>query len=190
MTESRSDVDIIRSCQQGDQDAYTDLVNRYQERAFWVAYNLLGNAEEARDAAQEAFVRIYRAIDRFDFNMNFYTWLYRIVTNLCIDRLRKLKKNPAVALNGLEEVLKDGAGDNRPSYRLEEKELVTAVRDVLDKLPEKYKTILVLRDIEGHSCKEISSITGASHATVRWRLHTARKLFKEGWEREQKKNAV
>ena len=74
--------------------------------------------------------------------------------------------------------------------KLEEKELVTAVRDVLDLLPEKYKTILVLRDIEGHSCKEISSITGASHATVRWRLHTARKLFKESWEREQKKNAV
>jgi RNA polymerase sigma-70 factor (ECF subfamily) len=165
-------------------------VSRYQERAFWVAYNLLGNTEEARDAAQEGFIRIYRAIDRFDFNMNFYTWLFRIVTNLCIDRLRKLKKNPAVGLSGLEETLKDKSGDNIPSFRLEEKELVNNVRRVLDKLPEKYKAILVLRDIEGHSCKEISSITGASHATVRWRLHTARKLFKESWEREQKADAV
>ncbi|MHC4943424.1 MAG: RNA polymerase sigma factor [Planctomycetota bacterium] len=186
MTESRSDGDIIRSCQDGDQMAYADLVTRYQERAFWVAYNLLGNAEEARDAAQEAFVRVHRAIDRFDFNMNFYTWLYRIVTNLAIDRMRKLKKHQAVALNGLEEVLKDPSGQNRPSFQLEEEELKLAVRRVLDILPEKYKTILVLRDIEGHSCKEIAAITGASHATVRWRLHTARKLFKESWERDQK----
>ncbi|MBU0756093.1 MAG: sigma-70 family RNA polymerase sigma factor [Planctomycetes bacterium] len=185
MTEPKTDGDIIRACQQGNQVAYAELVSRYQDRAFWVAYNMLGDAEEARDAAQEAFVRIYRAIDRFDFNMNFYTWLFRIVTNLSIDRLRKLKKHRAVALNGLEEVLKDPSKQNKPSFNMEEDELKTTVRSVLKKLPEKYKTILVLRDIEGRSCKEISSITGTSHATVRWRLHTARKLFKESWEREE-----
>lgn len=189
MTEPKSDGDIIRACQQGDQAAYAELVSRYQDRAFWVAYNMLGNAEEARDAAQEAFVRIHRAIDRFDFNMNFYTWLYRIVTNLSIDRLRKLKKHRAVALNGLEEVLKDPSGQNRPSYQMEKEELKSTVRAVLQKLPDKYKAILVLRDIEGRSCKEISSITGTSHATVRWRLHTARKLFKESWEREERARA-
>ena len=88
MTESISDGDIIRACQKGSDDAFTQLVGRYQDKAFWVGYNLLGNTEEARDVAQEAFVRIFRAIDRFDFNMSFYTWLYRIVTNLAIDRLR------------------------------------------------------------------------------------------------------
>lgn len=186
MTEPISDGDIIRACQKGDQVAYATLVERYQDRAFWVSYNLLGDAEDARDAAQEAFVRIYRAIDRFDFNMNFYTWLYRIVTNLSIDRIRKRKKTQAVGISGLEEVLKDPSGDQHPSSRMEKEELKKEVRELLSRMPEKYKTILVLRDIEGLSCKEIASITGASHATVRWRLHTARKLFKEKWEIKQR----
>lgn len=186
MTEPISDGDIIRACQKGSDDAFTQLVGRYQDKAFWVGYNLLGNTEEARDVAQEAFVRIFRAIDRFDFNMSFYTWLYRIVTNLAIDRLRKLKKHRPVGLGGLDEIIRDPADDRHPSARIEKEELKTSVRSILKTLPDKYKTILVLRDIEGLSCKEISSIIGASHATVRWRLHTARKLFKEKWERDQR----
>ena len=186
MTEPISDGDIIRACQQGDEEAFAELVSRYQDKAFWVAYNLVGNTEESRDVAQEAFVRIFRALDRFDFNMSFYTWLYRIVTNLAIDRLRKLKKHRPIGLTGMEEIIRDPAVDGQPSSRLEKEELKTTVRRVLKTLPDKYKTILVLRDIEGLSCKEIASIIGASHATVRWRLHTARKLFKEKWERHQR----
>ena len=188
MTEPGNDNELIRAFQNGDQDAFAKLVGRYQERAFWVAYNMLGDTEEAKDAAQESFVRIYRAIDRFDFNMNFYTWLYRIVTNLSIDKLRKRKKHQSVRLNGLEEVIHDPSPEQQPSSRMERTELVREVRQLMDKLPEKYKSILVLRDIEGLSCKEISSITGASHATVRWRLHTARKLFKEKWEIRQRRS--
>jgi RNA polymerase sigma-70 factor (ECF subfamily) len=186
MTEPISDGDIIRACQQGDEDAFAELVSRYQDKAFWVAYNLVGNTEESRDVAQEAFVRIFRALDRFDFNMSFYTWLYRIVTNLAIDRLRKLKKHRPIGLTGMEEIIRDPAIDGQPSSRLEKEELKGSVRKILKTLPDKYKTILVLRDIEGLSCKEIASIIGASHATVRWRLHTARKLFKEKWERHQR----
>ncbi len=183
MTVPRSDGDIIRACQQGDEDAFTELVSRYQDKAFWVAYNMLNDAEEARDVAQDGFVRIFRALDRFDFNMSFYTWLYRIVTNLSIDRLRKFRKHRPVGLGDFKEIIPDTASDGQPHSRLEREELKLSVRSVLRTLPDKYKAILVLRDIEGLSCKEISSITGASHATVRWRLHTARKLFKEKWER-------
>jgi RNA polymerase sigma-70 factor (ECF subfamily) len=120
--------------------------------------------------------------------MSFYTWLYRIVTNLSIDRLRKLKKISSVGLSDLEEVIGDRNPDKQPSFRMEQQEEISAVRATLRTLPDKYKAILVLRDIEGLSCKEIASITGTSHATVRWRLHTARKLFKEKWERERKSN--
>ena len=190
MAQSASDGDLIRASQAGDEDAFARLVARYQDKAFWVAYNLVGNVEDARDIGQEAFVRVYRALDRFDFNMSFYTWLYRIVTNLSIDRLRKTRKHTVVGLNELEELLKDTAGDNHPSFRMEREELKASVRSVLHTLPEKYRTVLVLRDIEGLSCKEISSITGTSHATVRWRLHTARKLFKEKWERERRKRRI
>lgn len=190
MAHTSSDGDIIRACQRGDEEAFAQLVSRYQDRAFWVAYNLVGNAEDARDIGQEAFVRVFRALDRFDFNMSFYTWLYRIVTNLAIDRLRKTRKHPTVELNELEDLIKDTASDNHPSFRIEREELKASVRSVLHTLPEKYKAVLVLRDIEGLSCKEISAITGTSHATVRWRLHTARKLFKEKWERERRKRRI
>ena len=190
MAQTSSDGDLIRACQKGDEDAFAQLVARYQDKAFWVAYNLVGNAEDARDIGQEAFVRVFRALDRFDFNMSFYTWLYRIVTNLAIDRLRKTRKHPPVALNEIEDMLRDTHGDNHPSFRMEREELKSSVRSVLQTLPDKYRTVLVLRDIEGLSCKEISSVTGTSHATVRWRLHTARKLFKEKWERERRMRRI
>ncbi len=189
MPEFKNDADIIRQCQKGDDQAYVALVERYQDKAFWISYNMLGNKEDARDVVQEAFVRVFRSISRFDFNMSFYTWLYRIVTNLSIDQLRKLTKRHAVRIDDVGEgpaALSDRAS---PSDRIEESELKATIRTVLDQLPENYKTVMVLRDIEGLSCKEIASITGTSHPTVRWRLHTARKQFKEKWQRYQKRRS-
>jgi RNA polymerase sigma-70 factor (ECF subfamily) len=183
MAEFQDDAEIIRQCQLDDQRAYTALVEKYQERAFWVAYNMLGNSEEARDVVQEAFVRVFRAIHRFDFNMSFYTWLYRIVSNLAIDQLRKLKRRRPVRLDDIGEQAGESPESEAPSARLEESELKREVHQVLGELPPHYKAVLVLRDLEGLSCKEIAAVTGASHPTVRWRLHTARKLFKEKWNR-------
>ena len=187
MTEFENDAEIIRYCQQGDQDAYAALVEKYKERAYWVAYNMVGNQEEAMDVAQDAFLRVFRAIDRFNFNLSFYTWLYRIVTNLAIDHLRRLGKRKTVRLEDVGESAEKSPKDEAPSARIEESELKKEVRVVLDQLPPNYKTVLVLRDLEGLSCKEISSVTGASYPTVRWRLHTARKIFKEKWERHNKR---
>lgn len=189
MPEFKNDAEIIRQCQTGDDMAYVALVERYQGKAFWVAYNMLGNQEDARDVVQEAFVRVFRSISRFDFNMSFYTWLYRIVTNLSIDQLRKLKKRHSVRIDDVGEKPEALSDRTSPSARIEESELKKDIRIVLDQLPENYKTVMVLRDIEGLSCKEIASITGASHPTVRWRLHTARKQFKEKWQRYQKRRS-
>jgi RNA polymerase sigma-70 factor, ECF subfamily len=185
MIEFQDDADIIRHCQRNSQEAFTALVEKYQERAFWVAYNMLGNREEARDVVQEAFVRVFRAIDRFNFNMSFYTWLYRIVSNLSIDQLRKFKRKRPVRLDDLGDMAGDFPEDDSPSARIEESELKREVREVLSELPPHYKAVLSLRDLEGLSCKEIAAVTGASYPTVRWRLHTARKLFKEKWTRHQ-----
>jgi RNA polymerase sigma-70 factor (ECF subfamily) len=189
MADFQDDAEIIRYCQQGDQRAYAALVDRYQDRAFWVAFNMLGNQEDARDVVQEAFVRVFRAIHRFDFNMSFYTWLYRIVSNLSIDQLRKLKRRRPVRLDDLGELAGELSGSETPSAGIEEDEMKREVRAVLDELPPHYKIVLVLRDLEGLSCKEIAAVTGASHPTVRWRLHTARKLFKEKWERYQSRSS-
>jgi RNA polymerase sigma-70 factor (ECF subfamily) len=164
-------------------------VERYQDRAFWVAFNMLGNHEEARDVVQDAFVRVFRAIHRFDFNMSFYTWLYRIVSNLSIDQLRKLKRRRPVRLDDLGDSPEGLSESQTPHDNLEEDETKREVRAVLDQLPPHYKIVLVLRDLEGLSCKEISAVTGASHPTVRWRLHTARKLFKDKWQRHQSRSS-
>lgn len=181
----RADGEIIRACQAGDGVAFSELVTRYSGRAYWVAYGLLANEEESRDVIQDAFLRVYRAIDRFDFNQNFYTWLYRIVVNLSIDRLRKLSKARSVALDDVGEPASSPSSEFSPGRGLEQTETAREVHEVLARLPEKYRAVMVLRELNGLSCKEIAGIVRSSHATVRWRLHMARKQFKEEWERRE-----
>ncbi|MBL8896130.1 MAG: sigma-70 family RNA polymerase sigma factor [Planctomycetes bacterium] len=174
------DADLLLRSQRGEEEAFRELVERYEKRAFFIAFGLLNREEEAWDVAQEAFLRVYRSLDRFDFSRSFYTWFFRIVQNLAIDRLRKIAVQKAVPLDGLEERLAAKRGDDSPAESEETRQLV---RRVIEKLPSSFRAVLVLRDLEGLSCKEIAPVVGASHATVRWRLHRARKLFKEHWER-------
>lgn len=180
---ARIDGELIRACQSGNTDAFAQLVTRYQARAFWVAFGLLNHEEEARDIVQDAFLRVYRALERFDFDQSFYTWLYRIVVNLSIDRIRKLAKARPVGLDDVREPAAESAGDRAPSHGIELSETHREVREVLKKLPEKYQTVMVLRELNGLSCKEIARIVHSSHATVRWRLHMARRFFRDEWER-------
>lgn len=174
------DADLLLRSQQGDEEAFRELVERYEKRAFFIAFGLLNREEEAWDVAQEAFLRVFRALDRFDFSRSFYTWFFRIVQNLAIDRLRKISVQKSVPIDGLEERLPARREGDAP---VESEETRALVRQVIEKLPGSFRAVLVLRDLEGLSCKEIAPVVGASHATVRWRLHRARKLFKEHWER-------
>lgn len=174
------EVALIQRAQQGEQDAFRQLVDRYQRRTYWIAHNMTGSFESAQDISQEAFVRVFRNLARFDTAKNFYTWLYQIVVNLSIDHLRKESHQRAA---GLEEV--GGVPDDeerQPEPQGQKGELRARVQKTLDRLPPKYKAVLTLRDIQGFSCEEISEIVGATNPTVRWRLHRARKLFKAMWE--------
>ncbi len=170
---------LLRRCQRGDGEAFRELVERYQRRTYWIAYHMLGNYETAREISQEAFVRVFRNVARFDVRKNFYTWLYQIVVNLSIDRMRKMSHARAVGLDGI-----GGLADPRPAPEesSERGELRVRVRAALDRLPPKYKAVLTLRDIQGFSCQEIAEIVGCTNATVRWRLHRARRLFRALWE--------
>lgn len=172
--------ELIRAAQGGDLDAFGQLVLRYQKKVYWIAYGLVGDAEEAQDLAQEAFLRVHKAIDRFKLQYNFYTWLYRIVVNLAIDHLRKRGKHQSVSLDDFPT---EPATFEGPERAMENSELRDRIRETLDSLPLKYKTVIVLRDINGMSCEEISQIIHCTNATTRWRLHKARELFKERWER-------
>ncbi len=178
------DDEVIRRCLAGEKDLFRHLMERYEKRAFWVAFNLLGNTEEARDVLQDAFVRAYRSLDRFDYGRKFYTWFFRIVTNLAIDRLRRRGVAKSVPLG--EEMEESIPSGESPSLPLEREETRRKVRELLDTLPPKFKAVMVLRDIEGLSCKEIAPVLGTTYATVRWRLHKARQLFREKWERMER----
>lgn len=184
--EAAIDHELVRQAQAGDQEAFGRLVQRHQGRAWRVARGMVPSDEDAQDLAQEAFLRVFRSLERFDFKHDFTTWLYRIVTNLGIDWLRK--RRPARSLQaGLEDDepgydVEDEAGA-LPSDALEASETAGEVRDVLRTLAPHFQSALVLRELEGLSCAEIAEIVGATNVTVRWRLHRGRKLFQEEWER-------
>jgi len=175
-----TDVDLVRQILQGGEDAFALLVDRYQQKAFWIAFHVVGRVEEARDVTQEAFVRVYRSLHRFDFARNFYTWFYRIVMNLAIDHMRKLQTAKAANLEDFGQFLEGAEDATEPTYRNETRDLVW---QTLGRLDGKFKSVLVLRDIHGMSCREIAPILKVTHATVRWRLHRGRQIFKEHWDR-------
>ncbi len=175
-----SDTELVRLALEGDEDAFAGLVSRYYRRAFWIAYHVLGRSEDARDVVQEAFVRVHRSLHRFDFARNFYTWFYRIVMNLAIDALRKIRSARAVNLEETGDWVDAGQS---PSEPVELQETQGQVWHVLERMDSKFKSVLVLRDIHGMSCREIAPILDVTHATVRWRLHRGRQIFREHWER-------
>ncbi|GJM22543.1 MAG: RNA polymerase sigma factor [Planctomycetota bacterium] len=179
---TRDDHELIRACLDGSTEAFAGLVKRHEQRAFWAAYRVLGDADASRDVAQEAFMRVWRALERFDFSMAFTTWLYRICVNLAIDHLRRNKRHKGADIDVMRETLPDESTGQEPGHDETAREMTRKVHLVMQTLDEKYRTVLALRDLEGLSSKQISDITGITHATVRWRLHVARKKFREGWE--------
>ena len=179
-----SDAKLVRRTLAGQEDPFAALVARYQKRAFWIAYHVVGRVEDARDVAQEAFVRLFRSLASYDFARSFYTWFYRIVMNLAIDSLRKLRSSRAASIDDVLGGLADGR-ESTGEAGLEQREQGSQVWAVLDHLDAKFRAVLVLRDIHGLSCREIAPILRVTHATARWRLHRGRQMFREHWERMQ-----
>ncbi len=183
---------LIRRAQTGDEDAFRDLVKRHEQRAWRVARNLVASDDDAQELAQEGFLRVFKNLARFDFEHAFTTWLYRIVTNLAIDHLRRRRPAQSTARADEDEGefdLPDGRTDG-PSQRLEREDLAREVRECLSALAPHFQSVLVLREMEGLPCKEIAEIVGATHVTVRWRLHRGRKLFQDEWERRARFKAA
>ncbi|MFT4540282.1 MAG: RNA polymerase sigma-70 factor (ECF subfamily) [Planctomycetota bacterium] len=185
----REDHQWIREAQAGDEQAFASLVRRYQARALRVARNMLPQDEDARDLVQEAFMRVFRNLSKFNFKNEFGTWLYRIVTNLAIDQLRKRRPSMSTSLLVDDE---DGEfdledpRDERPSDAIEALETASEVNDCLSALAPHFQSVLMLRELEGMACNDIAEIVGATHVTVRWRLHRGRKLFQDEWERRMR----
>ncbi len=179
------DHDLVRRATAGEEAAFAELVRLYERRAWRVARNMVPGDEDARDLVQEAFLRVFRNLERFDYQHAFSTWLYRIVSNLAIDHLRRRRKTWSTSSVDEDDAPLEMEDESAPapSAALESSETQDEVRACLETLAPHFQSVLVLRELEGLPCTEIAEIVGATHVTVRWRLHRGRKLFQEEWER-------
>lgn len=174
------DFELVDKARDGDRRAFNTLVELYQKRVYAIAFGILRSREDAWDAAQEAFVKAYKNLDRFEGKAAFYTWLYRITYNLSIDHLRSRKRHDTVAFDegrGLESAL-DKAGHtvgHHPDEVADRKELAKVLHDAMAKLTDKHRAIIVLREVEGLAYEEMAEVLGISKGTVMSRLFHARK---------------
>lgn len=176
---------LIEKCKNGDIESFEKLIEKYQVVAFNIAYRMIGNKEDASDMAQEALIKVFKSLKNFRGDSSFSTWFYRIVTNKCIDTLRKMKKVKTVSLDKEFETESGSysmeVADNKylPDKLYEVKEKQELVQAALKKVPEKYRTVLVLRDIQGFTYDEIVEITNNPLGTVKSRISRGRLLLKE-----------
>ena len=178
------EIDLIKRCKRGDRSAFDELVTLYQSRVVNMAYGMLSDSDDALDAAQEVFIRVYRGIGGFREKSSFTTWLYRITTNVCADFLRKRQREGhVISLND------DGGGETTaadvrdtaptPEESVEITEQHKAVREALGMIKDEYREVLVLYDIQGLSYKAISGILKIPEGTIKSRLNRTRMSLKK-----------
>jgi RNA polymerase sigma-70 factor (ECF subfamily) len=178
------DLELVERCQNGDVDAFRLLVERYQERIFNVACSIVGDTESARDVAQEAFIRAYKALPKFRGTSGFYTWLYRITVNVSLNTAQKEKKrHDSTSLDNLLESTHMSPEalfeNNTPDSDFERVQLRETIQSVINTLSPDHRAVIVLKDIEGLSQEEIADILECSVGTVKSRLSRARNHLKE-----------
>lgn len=180
---AKSDRDLVDAAKSGDAEAFGAFVRRHQRRVFRLALHLLQNSAEAEDVAQEAFVRAYGALDRFDGRSEPFTWLYRITVNLSLNAIRSRKTrrsgvttdDPRIEAALVER--RPGLAD--PARQATDRELAVALCEGIDSLSETLRTTLVLVAVDGMSHAEVSQVLGCPEGTIAWRIHEARRKLRE-----------
>ena len=177
---SSDDLALVRAAQRGDMAAFEELVARHRDKIYARAYAMMRNEEEAIDLSQEAWVKGWQRLAQFHGESGFGTWMTRIVINLCLDQLRKQKRQRAESLDEIEE---ESGGVERqmpvvtvnPTAGLERAELRQRIDEALGKLSYEHRTVLVLHEFEELEYKEIAKVMGCSIGTVMSRLFYARR---------------
>ncbi len=174
---------LVERVQDGDRDAFRVLVERYQKRVYALARSVLKDSEEAADVTQEAFIKAFRSLASFKGEAGFYTWIYRITNNLCIDFLRRHGGSETVPYDDAlpdtpageapAAVLSTRLGTN-PQRSVLRRELADKLEDALGQLPEKHRVILILREVDGLSYEELAETLEIPKGTVMSRLFHAR----------------
>lgn len=174
----------IKQVKRGDQSAFEDVVSFFQHKIYQHCFRMLGNAHEAEDMAQEAFIRAYVNIHSYDENRKFSTWLYRIATNLTIDRIRKRKPDYFLdaeikGTDGLNMYSQLAADERLPEEEVQSIELQSYIQEQIAALAPKYRSIIMLRYLEEFSLREISEILDIPLGTVKTRIHRGREALRK-----------
>lgn len=185
--EEMDDHALLEATRTGDELAFQEIVRRYRSLITNYVYRMLNDYDRAVDLAQETFVRVYMNVERYQANYSFSTYIYKIASNLAISELRQRKRRRMVPIptffsdkdGGEVEIDLPDVRQTRADDAMIADERKNAVARAITSLPEKYRTVVVLRDIEGKSYEEISAVLGLSDGTVKSRINRARNLLKE-----------
>ena len=170
-----SDLDLIQRCQGGESAAFNELVLRHQDRIYNTALRFAGNAEDAADIAQQAFLNAFRSIREFKGGASFTTWMHRIVFNLFVSSRRKGGKSKTISLDDEESGVVEPSSEESDATEDRRR----AVREILDELEDEDRKIIILKDIEGYKYREIADILGIPDGTVHGRIHRIRVTLRE-----------
>lgn len=176
------DAALITRALSGEEHAFRELVEHHTPRVYAVALRLLGNQAEAEDVTQDVFFKVSRKLDTFREEAALSTWLYRVTVNAATDHMKKRRGDRTALVEDLERLPIEDHGD-RPDEALQRGDLRARVRDAMDQLPDVFRTIIVLRELEGLAYEEIASVLSISKGTVESRLFRARAKIKAILER-------
>jgi RNA polymerase sigma-70 factor (ECF subfamily) len=175
---------LVRLTLNGEREAFSELIIRYQGRALGVVTGVVGNREDALDVVQDAFMKAYTSLGSFRFGSKFYTWFYRLLVNRAIDKLREISRNPGASYDetwmkedGLASPVYSEYTDG-PERLVQRKELKESIKEAIDSLSENHRVVIVLRELEGLSYEEIAGILGISIGTVMSRIYYAREKLR------------
>lgn len=184
--EAEEDRVLVERAQQGDKEAFRQLVQRHQRRAFAIAIGLVRDEQDAREIVQEAFLRVYRNLERFKGGSAFFTWLYRIVTNLAIDLMRKparreaeLFDNPQLADEADSFTFVSRIDGADPLDVVRRREIAERIQKALEELPSYHRAVIIMREVEGMSYQEMAEAMQVSKGTIMSRLFHARQKLQK-----------
>jgi RNA polymerase sigma-70 factor (ECF subfamily) len=171
------DADLVALAQKGNQRAFEDLVERHKQKAYHIAFDFARDREDAKDLSQEAFLKAYTNLKKFDGRSSFYTWFYRILVNLCLDYKRRQKRTPT---DSFDETLESDMEPSHeppqprsPDQQVLAGQLSHRVGEALQALPNKQRTAFILKNHQGLSIREIAELMETAEGTVKVHLHRA-----------------
>lgn len=181
------ELQLVERAKNGDREAFKELVEAYQRKVYGICIGMLKNPDDSMDVTQEVFIKVYRYLENFNQQSSFYTWIYRITVNKCIDFIRKKKRQREVDYDETVPQSSDSEEGEWTPSRLglnpdrvyARKELRGKMLEALESLGEKHRTILILREVEGLSYEEIADVLQVSKGTVMSRLYHARRYFQD-----------